>query len=125
MPGRENEAVAIQPARPFGVVDEGMTKKDCADFGGAERQTEMPGRTRVDCVDGETACLVGSFGEEMSLQRHEEKIRLEVDIAGAPGKPEFGRAGDWGMVFCQGKNGSRAALGAEGPGKHGKGAAFP
>jgi hypothetical protein len=49
-----------------------VPKEDRADFGGAKRQAEMAGRTGVHGVDGETARLIGRFGEEMSLQRHEK-----------------------------------------------------
>ena len=70
--GGEDEAVAVEPARLVGIVDERVAVEDGADFGAAERQAEVAGGGFVDGVHGEAAGLVGSLGEDVGLELHEK-----------------------------------------------------
>jgi hypothetical protein len=44
-----------------------MAIKNCANFGGSERQTEVARRAFMDGIDGEAAGLGGGLGENLSL----------------------------------------------------------
>ncbi len=70
MPGRENEAVAVRPARALGIVNQGVAEQHGADFSGAQRQAEMTRGARMHGVDGKSTGLIGGFGKKEGLKRH-------------------------------------------------------
>ena len=57
---REDEAVAVEPARFVRIVLEGVAVKHGADFRAAERQAEVAGVGGVNGVHAETARLIAA-----------------------------------------------------------------
>jgi hypothetical protein len=68
--GREDEAVAVEPAGILGIVHQRIAIEHGADLGGAERQAEMAGGGFVHGIHGEATGLVGGFGQDFGLELH-------------------------------------------------------
>ena len=71
MAGGEDESVAIEPARVVGILLEGVSIKDCADFRATEREAEMAGIAGMDGIHGETASFGGGAGERVGVDFHD------------------------------------------------------
>ena len=67
---REHEAITVQPLGMIGAVDQRVTEQHRADFGTAERQTEVPALTGVHGVDRETPSDGCGLGEYVFSKRH-------------------------------------------------------
>jgi hypothetical protein len=67
-----------------------MAEQHGANFGATEREAEVAGGARVNRIYCEAAGLVGRLRQEVCLERHEMKIRQDVDSVTALGKPEVG-----------------------------------
>ena len=70
MPGGEDEAVAIEPARLFGIEAQDVAEEDGPDLGAAERQAEMAGGAAVHGIHGEAASFIGGAGEGIDREFH-------------------------------------------------------
>jgi len=64
VPGREDEAVAVDPLGCGRVEPQAFPEERGPDLGAAEGQAEVAGGTGVHGVDGETAGFVGGLGED-------------------------------------------------------------
>ena len=70
MPAREDEDIAINPARLIRIVFQSIAEQDRSDLRAAERQPEMPRLRRLHSVHAQTARLSRSFGKNFSVQTH-------------------------------------------------------
>ena len=70
MTGRENEIVAPDPARLFGIMVECVTVKDRAYFCATQRQTKMTGLRRLDCVHAKTPGFGRRTRESFKIHFH-------------------------------------------------------
>ena len=70
MPGTEDEAVAIEPARFLGIVAKGMSEEDGTDVGAAEREAEVAGGAGVNGIHGEAAGFRCSSRESGQIKVH-------------------------------------------------------
>ena len=68
--GRKHETVAVDPPWLVGVVLESATVERRADFGAAERQTEVAGVAGVHGVNGQPACLCRSARKDVNGYSH-------------------------------------------------------
>ncbi len=92
---REDEAVAVEPARVRRVALERLAEEHRAHFRRAERQAEVAGVAFVHGVHGETAGLVGGFLEEVLVHGKFGRITYRhggglQDGSGRPGTPKEG-----------------------------------
>ena len=72
MSGTEDESVPVQPVRISRLILERVPKEHRADLRTAERQTEMTGRTGVNCFHGKPAGFIGSTGKGVGIQIHRQ-----------------------------------------------------
>ena len=70
MTGGEDEAIAVEPARAFGIERERVPEEHGADLGAAEREAKMADAGLVHGINGEAAGLRGGLGENGRLERH-------------------------------------------------------
>ena len=68
--GRENEIVATDPARLFGIMFERVTVKDRAHFRATERQTKMTGLRRLHRIHGQAARFGRRARESFKIHFH-------------------------------------------------------
>ena len=61
VPGREDEDIAIDPARLIRIVFQRVPKEHCTHFSAAERKSEMPRLRGLHGIHAETARLSRSF----------------------------------------------------------------
>jgi hypothetical protein len=77
MAGGEDETITIDPTGALRIVGKRVPEKDGAKVSAAEGQTEMAGRAGMHRVDRESARLIGRFGQEVSLERHEKSKKSD------------------------------------------------
>lgn len=80
MTSREDETVAVQPARLIGMIMEGVAEENGADLRATERQAEMPGLAGVHGIHGEAAGFSGGARKGIKLESHS---RGEEEPSGA------------------------------------------
>src|SRR5438477_1149986 len=88
VPAREDEDVAIDPARLLRVVFQPVAEEDRSDLRAAERQPKMPRLRRLHGVHAQPARLSRSFRKNFSVKTHASlyarQRRIEnVEILGA------------------------------------------
>ena len=59
----ENESVPIKPAGSRWIIPHGLTEKNCSDFGASQRESKVPGRTRMHRIDRQPPGLLGGLGQ--------------------------------------------------------------
>jgi hypothetical protein len=67
----EDKAIAVQPARLFGIVAKGRSKKDRPNLGTAQRETKVAGFAGGDGVNGKSPRIARGHGENIVGQAHE------------------------------------------------------
>jgi hypothetical protein len=67
VPAREDEDIAIDPARLVRAVFQGMAEEYCAHFGATEGKTKMTGLRSLHGVHAQTACFIGRPRENFDI----------------------------------------------------------
>ena len=68
--GREDEDIAIDPARLVRIVFQRVPKEDCAHFRAAKRQPKMPRLRGLHGIHAQTARLSRCFRKNFNVQTH-------------------------------------------------------
>ena len=72
--GGEDEIIATDPARFVGIMFQGVTVKNRAHFGAAERKPEMTRLRRLHSIHAQATRFIGRTGKNFYVQTHEAFI---------------------------------------------------
>jgi hypothetical protein len=63
----QNEAVAVDPTRIFGIITKRVSKEDGSDLSATKRQAKVTGSCRLNSVHCQAACLGGGLRENFGI----------------------------------------------------------
>jgi hypothetical protein len=97
MTGRENEIIAINPARLVGIIFEGVPPKHGTHFRASEWKSQVARLRRLDRVHAKAARLSCGLGKNFEVQTHVRLLNRQADktkqipIAAAPSRKNNSR----------------------------------